>query len=396
MPRASRSTLKQIAEEAGVSINTVSNALRGKTRGIWSSAALRTDRIREIAARLNYVPHASARSMRTGRFGTAAILTGTKFLPIQLMQALHAGLAQRDMHLTFAEIARRKKHEMELLPKFLRELSVDGILTHALIDIPEEVQAQVHQLGVAIVFLNTRGIIDAVYPDEQDAAERLTQALIALGHRRIDFVNTSIGTDALRPGAVWHYSVLDRASGYQRAMAQAGLEPRLHFPREKLPARDSARYLAEVVSRRNCTALVVFEPGQGMQVCSVAMQLGLRLPDDLQIATFAAEDIHYDALPWVVAQSQWERFGNTAVEMLLQKIAQPKETLLSVAIPAGEIRQYDPYRQIDRVLYSPPSQEARTAQPPSQPTPASAGAKEAPAAVRTGRAEQRRVRSERG
>lgn len=355
MPIRPHSTLRKIAEEAGVSINTVSNVLNGKTRGVWSSAAARAERIRQIATRLNYVPHSSARTMRTGRFGTAGILTGTKFFPIQLMQALHTGLARHDMHLAFAEIARRKKQEMEHLPKFLRELSLDGLLIHALIDVPENVQAQLHQLGLAVVFLNTRAMFDAVYPDEQATAERLTRALIELGHRQIGFFNASVGVDSLKPGSAWHYSLHDRAWGYQKAMHDAGFTPTLNFPPSKLTPRESVAYLKGLLASRRFTALVMYEPFQAMQAISLAAETDLRIPDDLQIATFAAEDMHYDAMPWVIAQTDWERFGHEAVEMLMRKVAAPKEPMLSVAVRCSGIHRYDPFRQIDEALGVPGS-----------------------------------------
>lgn len=58
-------TLKTIADCAGVSINTVSRALNGKTQASWPTIAARTERIREISRELGYRPNSAARAMRT-------------------------------------------------------------------------------------------------------------------------------------------------------------------------------------------------------------------------------------------------------------------------------------------------------------------------------------------
>jgi DNA-binding LacI/PurR family transcriptional regulator len=58
-------TLKDIAKEAGVSAMTVSNILNRRNKETRSSDKRRATKIRRIAQRLNYVPNASARAMRS-------------------------------------------------------------------------------------------------------------------------------------------------------------------------------------------------------------------------------------------------------------------------------------------------------------------------------------------
>ena len=61
------STLRDVAMEAGVSIDTVSRVLNGKGKMKWASAIRRADEIRKIAERLNYRPNAAARAIRSSR-----------------------------------------------------------------------------------------------------------------------------------------------------------------------------------------------------------------------------------------------------------------------------------------------------------------------------------------
>ena len=62
--------LKDIAERANVSINTVSRALKGK-----SDISKETSRrIRKIAKELGYVPHAAAASLRSKTTKTIGVI----------------------------------------------------------------------------------------------------------------------------------------------------------------------------------------------------------------------------------------------------------------------------------------------------------------------------------
>jgi DNA-binding LacI/PurR family transcriptional regulator len=62
--------IKDVAREAGVSITTVSHAMSGKGR----LAEDTRERVREVATRLGYQPHPSARSLASGRTGLIAMV----------------------------------------------------------------------------------------------------------------------------------------------------------------------------------------------------------------------------------------------------------------------------------------------------------------------------------
>ncbi len=61
-------TLKDIADEAGVSVATVSRVLKDRQKGRWGSA----ERVRQIAAALNYQPNRLAQGLVEGRSGSIA------------------------------------------------------------------------------------------------------------------------------------------------------------------------------------------------------------------------------------------------------------------------------------------------------------------------------------
>jgi len=81
-PRNARTTIRDVAREAGVSVTTVSHALNGK--GMVADAT--RNRIADIARRMHYRPHAVASGLRNNRLGVLALVlrpldTLESFLP---------------------------------------------------------------------------------------------------------------------------------------------------------------------------------------------------------------------------------------------------------------------------------------------------------------------------
>src|SRR2546421_5430565 len=100
-------TIKEIARRTGMSIPTVGNIL-GRSADRYSAKT--QQRIRQAAQELGYKPNSSARAMRQGRFGCAAlVLSRSKqqthsHIPAGLLDGLDDALARHDMHLTVARL----------------------------------------------------------------------------------------------------------------------------------------------------------------------------------------------------------------------------------------------------------------------------------------------------
>lgn len=331
-------SLKEIAAEANVSVATVSNVLNGRTRAISPSVAKRAARIFQIAEKLNYKPHASARSMRSGRFGVAAMVTGAKYLSRGLFHSVHAALARHGMLLAFEEISKQEIRDPQVAPRFLREQCVDGLLIHQLIDIPADVRASIARLRLAAIWMNSNGPVDCVYPDEIAAAYALTSRLLAAGCQRIAFVNTLVDRAQALDGQGWHYSIGDRIAGYHAALRESGLKPMLCIPEHHLTPVESLRYLRELLGgAHRPDAIIAYEFAHAVEAFRAAADLRLQVPQDLVIGAFVGEDFRHPALPFVIAPLPWDEIGTRSVEMLMQKLAAPDEVLPSAAVPYGPL-----------------------------------------------------------
>ncbi|MFI6858824.1 LacI family DNA-binding transcriptional regulator [Streptomyces sp. NPDC050421] len=97
MPRASRS---DVARHAGVAPTTVSNVLNGRAEDLRISPET-AQRVRDSAARLGYIPRASARALRGGRSHTIGLLLAalppTPYVPV-VYDVLTAAMARTQEH----------------------------------------------------------------------------------------------------------------------------------------------------------------------------------------------------------------------------------------------------------------------------------------------------------
>jgi LacI family transcriptional regulator len=75
-----------------------------------------------------------------------------------------------------------------------------------------------------------------------------------------------------------------------------------------------------------------------MAATRAAARLGLRVPEDLSLITFANDMTVIHSMQITCAELPERRVGALAAEMLMQKIAEPGQPLASVAVPMGWYR----------------------------------------------------------
>src|SRR4051794_17942945 len=114
--------IKEIAQLTGLSVPTVGNVL-GRSGARYSEDTRR--RVLEAARELGYRPNSSARAMRQGRFGCAAlILTRSRqqthsYIPNRLLDGIDDELALHDMHLTVSRLTDEELSAVDFVPKVL-------------------------------------------------------------------------------------------------------------------------------------------------------------------------------------------------------------------------------------------------------------------------------------
>jgi DNA-binding LacI/PurR family transcriptional regulator len=206
--------MADVARAAGVSIGTVSRALRDAP-GV--SAAKRRQ-IKQIADQLSYVVSPEASRLSKGSTGRVLVVGPT--LNRWFYSTMLAGIervlreASLDVLIYHVEGAADRHSFFERLPA---RRKVDAVIVIAF-PVTEADVRRLDLMGVDVVVAGGRlGNHPSVCIDDEGAAARAVGHLVQLGHRRIAMIRTSDPE-----GQVWPSDTL-RASGYHRSLAAAGI-----------------------------------------------------------------------------------------------------------------------------------------------------------------------------
>lgn len=217
-PTSQAATIEDVAQRAGVSVATVSRALRGMPH---VSPATRA-RVREIASQLDYRanPYASRlAARRSGTIGVALPILNSWFYG-NILAGIETAVSEDrlDLHLVTVDGLDALERFASALPGLGKQ--VDGLV---LIDIfmPDRLWTALERsaLPIATVGVDT-GRFDAVTIDNVQSARMAVDHLIGLGHRVIGFIGGGVDE------SLEFESALLRFDGMRAAMEEAGLDVR--------------------------------------------------------------------------------------------------------------------------------------------------------------------------
>ncbi len=325
-------SLEDIATAVGVSKSTVSLVLNGKARKARISER-RIKEITEAAERLNFVPNAAARAIRKGSFGQLGLLLSTiptrALLLPGMLESIRSTLSEKDQLLVISELPDEKLTDDTAMPRILREWATDGLLINYLEAVPEKMRTLLDEHRIPTVWLNIKRETDAVYCDDHAAAVSATEHLIEQGHTRIAY---------MAMGVSGHYSKADRQAGYTQAMQAAGLTPDVHQWQASVHASHRAAEARAWLEAQNPrpTAVLTYGQGDAMPLFTAALQLGLKVPGDLSIATFHPGPLSLPGLNITTWCMPSRELGRAGVELLLERI-KAKQSRPSVVLPFTEV-----------------------------------------------------------
>lgn len=207
-------TMKQIAEQVGVSISTVSLVLSSKDRGrVRSDIA---QQIRQTALDLGYQPNRLASGLRTSRSRIIGLLSDsvatTPFAGRLIEGAQDAARALGYLLLTVGVEGNDKDSDREIAA--LKQYGADGFVYARMFNQSTVLPALLDDCKVVVAnSTDAAGRFPSIVPDEHHIGLLATNHLIDAGCRRIAYVGT-VHNMIAQPG---------RVSGYLDALAEHGI-----------------------------------------------------------------------------------------------------------------------------------------------------------------------------
>lgn len=304
------SKISDVAREAGVSVATVSRALRGLDR----VSPQTRERVRRVAAELHYVASPTATSLASGRTRVIAVLAPhlTGWFNATLVSAIARTLRDQQHHVLLIGLEDEDHENRVELTREMLWKRADGLIV---LNLPlEAVEVErVESLGIPVVAIGTpvpgRPLIAI---DDELVVRQATNHLLALGHRDIAYLG------AVPDGAVGDLTRERRLTSFRTTMSAHGLDVPTSrvLPSEWSPASAGRRVAALLHSQSPPTAVLAASDEMAIGVMKAASDAGLRVPDDLSVVGI---DDHYlsAALGITTVRQDVEAQGRAAAEMLL-------------------------------------------------------------------------------
>ncbi len=274
-----RTTLKDVAERANVSIKTASNVVNNQTQRVGPETRRR---VLEAIEALGYRPNLAARQLRNSRVGIIALA-----LP-DLQNPYFAGLARAIVeagaaadYLVLVDHTNGDRDKETMVVRGLRPGIIDGII----FDPTTLDEDDLHGLSMnlPVVLLGERLLtspFDHVLIDNAAAAFAATTHLIEIGRRRIAIVGVPNEPSLAMPQL--------RLQGYGDALTAAGrgIDPDLIVP----PVMKTFAPIDGALTLRRLMAMpdppdAVFCVNDQMAIGAIraAWELGVRVPEDIAI-----------------------------------------------------------------------------------------------------------------
>ena len=192
-----RPTIKQIAEETGLSVTAVSYALRGER---VSPATI--ERVQAVADRLGYTADPVARALRGGRTGTIGLLVGSlaDFWQQTLAHAVQRELRGHGLHTIVADADGDPAEELELAARLAAQ-RVDGLLVAPIGPAGGDWTKLTARTPTVTISGRLPGaeLAGEVAFDQTAGVGEVLRHLSALGHRRIAVLSWAVTTSPDRP-----------------------------------------------------------------------------------------------------------------------------------------------------------------------------------------------------
>lgn len=330
-------TLKDVAQLAGVSRMTVSVVLNGAGRDVPVAEGTRR-KIVEAAAQLGYIANGAAKATATGRFGNVALLLSSKdfvsSLPVRLLEGITDELSERNYCLSLFRLPDAELTDEIRIPKVLREWMADGMIIDYTHDIPAKMVDLVEANRLPAIWCNTKRDSNCVRPDDYLAGKQAAQLVLSHGHQKIAYLDYANFND---PGGVpvEHYSAGDRLRGAEDEVRAAGAEIITDFRKAEGASffkTANSKRVRELILHGGITAAICYG-GEYEAVLMACASLGLEVPRDLSIITFAEGLVYRMEQLITTIEIPHYRVGRTSVRLLLDRIDHPGVNHDSAVLP---------------------------------------------------------------
>jgi LacI family transcriptional regulator len=318
-------TIREVAESAGVSYATVSHVINNtrlvspETRG----------RVLAAMTALNYRPNALARSLRQGKTNTIGLVLPDSANPFfaEISRSIEDETFKKGYSVFLCNTELDIQRELFYVD-VLSKRQVDGIIFVAAGDQADSLDFLLSRnMPVVMIDRDLPNVeVDAVLTDHQLGGYLATHHLLELGHTRIACI---AGPSSITPSA-------ERMIGYRQALEEAGLP----FD-EKLVLRgdyhaQSGMDITHTILQMNPrpTAIFALNDLMALGALRAAAEAGCSVPSDLAVVGYDDLELsHFTNPPLTTIAQPKKEIGAQAVDLLVDRMSRKDRAPSRVVLP---------------------------------------------------------------
>ncbi len=306
-------TLKDIAQRAGVTSATVSMVINNKP----NISKTTRERVMAIARELNYHPNLMARGLATKKTNSIGIIVpnlASSFV-VRVLQGIKSSIREKDYTVLLFDTTGHQEREVDVFNRVVLAGRVDGAIVITTASIDEDLRLFGQENMPCILVARKSDSVDSVYVNHELASKEAIEYLLGKGHQNIAVVGSSKIKGVME----------DRLAGYRKALEGKGIafnpEATLDLTDDTMEAGAAA---VDRILALNPKPTAVFCPAGDMVAVGVVKELrrkGIAVPGDIAV-------VGYDDLPaaevvepslTTVRQPKLE-MGDYAISMIIDKI----------------------------------------------------------------------------
>jgi LacI family transcriptional regulator len=334
MKRYGLVTLADVSKDAGVSVMTVSNVVRGKTKLVKLETRRRVE---ASIARLNYRPNLSARSLRLSESRSVGIViadTDPAFLTDPFISRLVSGLSNYLSGLDYTLDIQGVVPERFENATILKKAGNDALC--AILCGPRDLRKShfdyLQKLGPPLivfqeVFQSRASNVSLIQQDDHAGGAALARHLLRRKLRSIVFV---------RPTLDWS-AVEQREKGLRSVLAKEGKSidvKTLLTPSERF--EDVEHSVREQLTTRVPDAIVAATDSVAGAVLTACESHGLKVPQDIAVTGFNGFDVwRYTRPSLTTVISPAYEMGRYAGELLMERLRGNEFSKRSTTFPVS-------------------------------------------------------------
>jgi LacI family transcriptional regulator len=322
-------TVRDIAQEAGVSIGAVSIVLNDAPLARYMADATKR-RIKEIARKLGYSPNQLARSLRGLRNHTVGLMVVDVTDPFctPILRGIESSLFEASYMSVLAD-AHNQVSRFERYLEMMLERRVEGLIVVAnwlVVDIDLLSDLERHRIPTVIIGRQLQSnSLSSVMVDNETGGRIAIEHLFSLGHRKIAFIRGPkvLGDSVLRWKGIRNFA----------RSARLEIDPQnvVELPSLVDPSHgfETAQKLTEELIKRprTFTALLAYDDVTALGAMQALSKAGIRVPEQCSVIGF--DDVApaaFGSPPLTTIRQPMQTMGATAVSMVTEAIKAAAES----------------------------------------------------------------------